>query len=225
MLEKKLFLSILGMSLLILVIALLIPGGKPPDSNPLLPWHIKIDASGTTKVFDLTLGQSTMEDARKIFRSDGKINIFVSTDNVTSIEAFFDHVVLSGLNANVILSLSLDPETLNAMYLRGVRQSELDNGAKKVSISSADMATAGKAVIQQITYLPSANLKGDVITKLFGKPDSIIKESPDVEHWLYPKMGLAIVLNEKGKEVFQYVNRARFDEVIKPLQEMKNPEK
>jgi hypothetical protein len=224
-LEKRLFLSILGASLLLLAIALLIPGGKPADTNPRLPWHIKLDASGTTKVFDLTLGQSTMGDALKIFGDDGKINIFVSPEKVTSIEAFFDHVVLSGLHADVILNLSLDPEKLNAMYLRGVRQSELDSGTKKVTISSADMATAENATIQQITYLPSANLESDVINKLFGKPDSIIKEESEVEHWLYPKMGLAIVLNPHGKEVFQYVKPARFAEVIKPLQEMKQPEK
>jgi hypothetical protein len=219
-LEKNIFLSVLGISMLVLVVALLIPYGKQSDTNPLLPWDIHIDENGNAKVFDLTLGKSTMAHASKMFHSEGKINIFVSPEKAISIEAFFNNVVISGLHANIILSLSLDQEILSGMYSRGARMTQLDDGAKKVTIASADMDTAANSVIQQITYLPKTNLEGDLIGKLFGQPDSIIKEDSGVEHWLYPKIGVDIVLNPNGKEVFQYVNPDRFDEVIKPLQEM-----
>lgn len=223
--EKKLFLSILGMSLVVLVVALLIPGGKSPDVKPLLPWNITIEPSGASKVFDLTLGRSTMEDARHTFHSEGKMNLFASQENAISIEAFFDRIAISGLKADVILNLSMDPKILSEMYSRGARMNQLGSGEKKVTMSTTDMATAANAVIQQITYVPATNLDGDLIMNLFGKPDSIVKEDSGVEHWLYPKTGLSIVLNPDGKEVLQYVNPDRFDQVIKPLQEMKKPKK
>lgn len=225
MLEKNIFLSVLGLSILALVIALLIPGGKAPDVNPNLPWNVDIEPSGASKVLGLTLGKSTMEDARQTFSLDGEINIFVSPENTISMEAYFDRIATSGIKADVILYLSMEPEILNAMYKRGARIMEMGNGEKKVNLSSADMVTAANAIIQRITYLPTANLDAELISSRFGTPNSIIKEESGIEHWLYPDIGLDLALNPDGKEIFQYINPARFDELLKPLQEMTTPEK
>jgi hypothetical protein len=116
------------------------------------------------------------------------------------------------------MNLDLDQKTREEMYQRGARISQPGDGTKKVSLSSADEGAIASAVIQQITYLPSAKLDGKLIEKLFGKPESIIQvKKSSIEHWLYPEIGLDILLDPDGKEVFQYVMPSRFDEVKEPL--------
>ncbi len=219
--DKKIALSVLGFALLAIAILFVIPTGKQPEKVRLLPWNVEILPNGATKVLGITLGQSTMEDARQIYQNDWEVNLFVSPDNKITVEGYFNRIFISGLKADLVMSLSLDKKTLSEMYQRGARISQLGNGTKKVNVSSADTNTITNAVIKRITYLPTANLDGELIENLFGKPDSIIKEESGIEHWLYPKIGLDIALNPDGKEIFQYVIPATFDEVMKPLMELK----
>ena len=216
--ERNTVLGVLGITVIALTIALLLPGGKPPETNPKLPWSIDTDTSGSSTVFDLTLGQSTLADARRVFGADGKTNIFLSPAKDISLEAYFDRLYISGIKADVVLSLFLDSEVLKAILDRGIRISELGDGSKKITLAPDDQATAASAIIERITYLPAAKLDAGLIKNRFGTPDSIIKENSGIEHWLYPKMGLDIALNPEGKEVFQYVRPDAFHEVIKPLQ-------
>ncbi len=162
-----------------------------------------------------------MDDARKVFRDDWEVNLFVSPENEISVEGYFNRLFISGLKADLVLSLLLDQKTKEEMFKRGARISQLGDGTKKVSLSSADTSNVATAIIQQLTYLPAANLEGELIEKIFGKPALIIKvEKSGVEHWLYPGIGLDILLDPNGKEVFQYVMPSRFDEVKRPLLEL-----
>lgn len=217
--DKKIILSVLGLALAALIILFFATSGRKPNPNPLLPWDVKIQPNGTTKVLGLTLGQSTMDDARKVLHDSGEINIFISKEAGMTLEGYFNRLFVSGLKADFVLSLSMDAKTLDAMFRRGTRISQLDRGVKKVDLSSEDMATAATAVIQRITYLPATDLDGELIGRLFGKPSSVLKEDSGIEHWLYPKIGLDVALNPDGKEVFQYVMPSSFDEVVKPLLE------
>ncbi len=216
--DRSTILAILGLTSIALIIAILAPGGKTPDPNPKLPWLIEIDPSGSSRVFGLTLGKSTLSHARSTLGSEGTANIFVSPNDKISLEAYFNRLYISGIKADMVLSLSLRPETLNAMYKRGIRISQLGGGSKKVTLAPEDMATVATAVIELITYLPAAKLDQELISNRFGKPHSVIREKSGIEHWLYPERGLDIALNPEGKEVFQYVNPARFNQVMEPLQ-------
>jgi hypothetical protein len=200
---------------------MLIPTGKPPQKD-LLPWEVKVLPNGSSKVFGITLGQSTMQQASDLFQDDWEVILFVSPDNNISVEGYFNRLIISGLKADFVMNLDLDKEIREKMYQRGTRISQLGDGTKKVSLSSSDMETVASAIIQQITYLPSANLEGKLIENLFGKPESIIKvEKSSVEHWLYPEVGLDILIDPNGKEVFQYVIPSKFSEVSEPLLELK----
>ncbi len=215
--DKKIAFSVLGFALLAIAILMLIPTGKKP-SKQLLPWAVEALPNGSSKVFDITLGQSKMQDAGQIFEDDWEVVLFVSPDKEISVEGYFNRLIVSGLKGDFVMNLALDPKTKEEMFQRGTRISQLGDGTKKVSLGSADMDVVATAVIQQITYLPSANLDGKLIENLFGKPESIIQvNKSSVEHWLYPKIGLDILLDPDGKEVFQYVMPSRFSEVKEPL--------
>ena len=216
-LDKKIAFSVLGFALLAIAVLMIIPTGKPP-SKQLLPWSVEVLPNGSSKIFGITLGQTTMQEAGKAFDDDWEVNMFISPDSKISVEGYFNRLIVSGLKADFVMNLALDQKTKDEMFHRGTRISQLGDGTKKVSLSSADMDIIAGAIIQQITYLPSANLNEELIDNLFGKPESIIKvEKSGIEHWLYPEIGLDILLDPNGKEVFQYVMPAKFDAAKKPL--------
>lgn len=217
--ERHTLLIVLAVTLLALAIAMLLPGGRPPDREPLLPWKIGLDPDGSTQVFGLTLGHSTLADARLQLQADATVNLFASPAGTYYLEAYFDRVSLSGLKANLVLSLDLPQPQAEAMFERGLRISQLGSGAKKVDLAAQDLDTVVHLPIRLITYLPVANLDEPLIRRRFGEPQRLIPE-PDSEtvHWLYPEQGLDIALDPQGPEVFQYLRPADFHEILAPLE-------
>ena len=56
-----------------------------------------------------------------------------------------------------------------------------------------------------------------MILERFGQPAERIRVGENLEHFLYPAKGLDVVLDSKGRELFQYVAPARFDALRAPL--------
>jgi len=221
-LERHILLIVLAVTLLTLTIALLLPGGRPPDREPLLPWKIGLAPDGSPHVFGLTLGHSTLTDARLQFHSQGTVNLFASPEGMHYLEAYFDRVSLSGLKANLVLSLDLPQPQAKGMLERGLRISQLGSGAKKVDLAPQDLKTVADLPIRLITYLPAAELDEPLIRRRFGEPQQRIPE-PDSEivHWLYPAQGLDIAINPQGPEIFQYLRPVDFDQILEPLERHK----
>jgi hypothetical protein len=218
--ERNIFLTVLIGSLLAVAIALMIPG-RTVDEDPKLPWKIEVDAEGNSTVFGLTLGQSTLSEARQILSDEGEIDLLVSEEGNKTVEAFFNGIFLSGLKADFVMTLDLDKDAVEGMSKRGVRISTLESGTKKTDLSQADLALAAKTPIMHITYLPKTDLDEERIRSLFGEAERIIKEPQSgISHWLYPSRGLDIAIDPNRKEVFQYVKPADFQMILTPLEEM-----
>jgi len=215
--KKPPLFALIGFILLLLGAALLLPGGRPPDPNPRLPWKIELDGAGGSRVFGLKLGQSTLADARSILGEQGVASLFQSPDGKRVIEAYFERIALSGLRADIILSLEVAPETMAAMFDRGARLSSLPSGVKKVTLADNDLISLAGAPIAHITYIPGADLDEPLLLGRFGEPARKAPEGEGVVHWLYPDKGLDIVVNREGREMFQYVAPARFHELAQPL--------
>jgi hypothetical protein len=217
-LERNILLTVLAAALLALAVALLLPGGRPPDREPLLPWDVRVVPDGSIQVFGLTLGRSPLSDARLQFRNQGEVNLFASPDGGYSLEAYFDGVSLSGLKADLVLTLDLQAEQARAMFERGLRISQLGSGGKKVDLAPRDLERAANLPIRHVTYLPTAALDGPLIQRRFGEPQRRVRE-PDsgIEHWLYPQRGLDIAVDPQGPEVFQYLPPREFHRILEPL--------
>ncbi len=216
--ERNIFSIVLIGSLLLLLVALLLPS-RTPDKNPKLPWDVKVDSAGNSTVFGLQLGKSTLADARLLLTDIGETSMLISKDGSRTIETFFKSIILSGLKADFVMTLDLKPEVIEAIYKRGTRLATLESGVKKVSLTSKDLAIVADAPIVHITYLPKADLNEEMIRPLFGDPEQEIKESASgINHWLYPSIGLDIAIDPQRKEVFQYVNPGDFQQIIEPLQ-------
>jgi hypothetical protein len=218
--DKKIFLWVLTLSLLGLVLAILLPGGRHTDPQPKLPWDIKLDGHGGSQVFGLTLGKSTLNDAREIFGSDGKISLFVSRDGQPALEAYFERVFLSGLRADIVLVLDADADLLQGLYDRGSRISRTTEITRKVDIAAADQVTVGGLPVGLIDYIPAADLDAELVTSRFGEPAEKIQQGDSgVTHWIYPERGLSIGINPDGKEMLQYVPPRRVDLLIHGLRQ------
>jgi len=200
--------------LLILAVVIMFPAGKNSPTAPTLPWDITINEAGLTEVFNLTLSQSTLSDAQNEFKKEAKISMFLSPEGNYTVEAYFKRLYISGIRADLILTLDIDQTVAAQMYDRGLRLSKLGSGEKKITLAHTDKSRAIATQISYITYLPAATLDAELIQDRFGKPDKRHTESSGMAHWLYPKKGLDIALNPEGKAVLQYTAPAQFDQII-----------
>lgn len=221
--ERKMVLGLVTVTLLAIAGAIIFPGGRPADVEPKLPWLVGVDEQGAVRVFDITLGKTTLAEARQAFEADGKVNLFATADHQLSVEAFFEDLYLSGLRADLVLTLGVDTPSAEAMFRRGLRISQLGSGSKKVSLHADDMEQVMGAPVMHITYSPAAALDAEVIEGRFGQPAQKISESAGPTHWLYPDKGLDIALDTEGQAVLQYVAIQDFDKLAAPLQDAQAP--
>jgi len=218
--ERKIFISVLGLSCLALAIGILGPTEltkSPVETEKHLPWNISL-VDGTTQVFGLKLGQSTMEDGLQGLKASAEVSMFVSEDDDHVVEAFFNDVNMMGLGAKIVLTADVSEDEMRAMYKRGLRIATMGSGTRKVTLSAEDLLRVRQAPIASITYLPKIHLEEDLVQKRFGQPSQRIKEKQgDAVHWLYPELGLDVTLSEKEKDVLQYLPPANFSTLLLPL--------
>ena len=213
--ERYAFLLVLVATLVALAIALLIPG-QPKEQAVHLPWQIEAGANGTSRVFGLTLGRSTLMEAKERFQEEAEVSLFATDEGERVVEAYFDQVTLSGIKAKVVIAVDLAPQELDGMYDRGIRIATLGSGIRKITLAPDDLGKAMRAPVASITYLPRIDLDPELVERRFGKPSERIREEEHaIEHWLYPEKGLDIALNEEKKDVLQYVAPSRFNKLVR----------
>lgn len=221
--EPRMFMWVLGGTLVALAVALFIIPAPQPDAPKHLPWQIE-QVNGTIRVFGVTLGETPLEQLERQLDEQAEISLFRSPEGNIDVEAYFDQVTLSGIRARLVIPVALTPGEAQAMYDRGVRVATLGSGERKVTLATEDAARVRRSPVAALTYLPKANLSPELVERRFGTPQAKIREpvsSEDaVEHWLYPERGLDVALHEDGKEVLQYVPPAEFEaRIVDPLRD------
>lgn len=213
--EKKIYWGIGGMSVLILVGAFLMPG-EPRRADD-LPWHIEHPTPDSVRVFGLTIGSSTPNEAELRFKEHAEPSLFKSPDNQLGAEMFFEQVDLAGLRSKIVLTVGASENELRQMYERGLRMSSTASG-KKITLTPDDIARLRSLPISGLTYMPGVRVEDALFLKRFGKPAQVIKETKSgATHWLYPESGLDITLGGSEKPLLQYVSPKEFDKLAKPL--------
>jgi len=223
--HKKITFGILVVGVLVIAVSLLTPvpvdkEGSSQD-HPMaqfLPWQIEPTVQGSIRVFGLTLGESTLQDAENLFHGGAKVSLFVSADGRHKVEAYFDKVILGGHSAQFVLVMALGQEQLATMFQRGARVSNLGDGRKKVTLTGEDLQTVFATPISSLAYLTRTRLDDELLRKRFGEPAQRIREAGNnTTHWLYPDLGLDVALNDEGRAVLQYVSPKDFSGLMEPL--------
>ena len=216
--DKKIILGVVALVAVAISILLMLPdnAAHTPDT---LPWKITHPTADTTRVFGITLGQTSLDEAAQAFKHEAEVEIslFKPTEGKMGIEAFFEEVNFNGLKAKIIMNIALPPDELQGMYQRGLRLNTTTSG-KRITLTADDLARVRKVPVTSLTYLPNVTLEEAIITKRFGEPAQRVKENKtNAIHWLYPQHGLDIVMGGKEKPLLQYLAPKDFELFVAPL--------
>lgn len=195
------------------------PDGDGVQAPPIqgLPWQIEILAEGNSRVFGLELGQSVLDAARERFGDGMKIGIVAAQGEAGALEAYYDTAMAGVILGRMILVASLDPETLARLRERSTQRDHMNDMTFRYVLAQDDLPIALRAPITAITFIPAADLDAETVLKRFGPPRERLRVNAHVEHFLYPDRGLDLLLDDKGKEVLQYVAPREFARLREPL--------
>ena len=182
-----------------------------------LPWQIELLPDGTSKVFGVTLGQSTLGEAREQLGDDMELAIIVVAADDHGLEMFYSHYTAGVFSGKLIVAADIGPDTLEQLLDRAVNAEYLESGARKFHVNPDDLPVAYQAAVKSITFIPGIALDEQTALKHFGTPAETIRRSDQVAHLLYPGKGLDLTINKNGKDVLQYVAPRSFAELRDPL--------
>jgi len=206
---------------LIIILVLAIYPFLGRDEEPVravgLPWQIDILPNGSTRVFGLTPGRTTLGQAVVLLGRDMELAVMVAEGETGSLEMFYSHYRSGLLSAKLVLGAELDAAAVKRMRGNAVRRDVLKSGTHKYVVSEQDHEAAFDAVIQSIAFIPATNLDHEMIINRFGEPEEVITMDNQVMHYLYPAKGLDVVLSEQAKDVLQYVAPDQFARLRQPL--------
>ncbi|WP_369417815.1 hypothetical protein [Leptothrix ochracea] len=199
-------------------------GGHNPDSKisrTSMPWEIEPVAGGGSRIFGLTLGQSTLGDAIDQLGESLQVAIITPLNTTaespengsppSALEAYMDPMRTQFLSGRLIISIQVSPEDLRTWRERSVQHHKSDTGAHLDTLSRDDLLNARRAMITGLTYIPGAKIDESIIQARFGNDGSKHQINPDLTEWYFPSKGLAISLNSKGRDLLQYVAPKDFD--------------
>ena len=216
---KRLLPLLILLLLILVLVPLLRDEQRPREPASGLPWQVETTPDGHTTVFGLTLGRSTFNEALERHGRDVELAIIADPGEDGALELFYSRFMAGMLSGRLILGTDLEPSRLRELRERAVSSRVLDSGARRFNLDPQDLPTAYSATIDTITFIPAADLDLEVVEHRFGTPAERLQLNRQVEHLLYPDIGLDLILNRDGKEVLQYVAPQRFDRLRDPLEQ------
>jgi len=170
-----------------------------------LPWQIDRLPDGNTRVFGITLGQTTFGEAIELLGKDMDLAIIAAPGETGSLEAYYSHYSAGPITGKLILVLDIAPDVLSTLR----EQAFHDGGTRRYHLHPDDLPAAYRSPVRVITFLPSFNLDEDIVQNRFGMPAEVIQVN-EQQHLLYPGKGLDLILNSDNRELLQYLEPQAF---------------
>ena len=213
---KIVLLAALGVALSGFFLAIMRPpGGQSSAPGQDLPWQIAASLDGAMlTVFGLTLGQSTVRDAVNKLGRRYELGVFQNPEGRLSLEAYFRDAVVGGLNVQMVLAARLPEDLLNALRTHAGAGKPTAGSGRRYPVTEADTPLALDAVVTAITYMPVVKFDAKLVRKRFGEPAERIA-AKDGMHWLYPALGLDLLLGDQGQALLQYVPPVEFEQRLR----------
>lgn len=193
---------------------------QPVSAIEGLPWQVDMLANGTSRVFGLELGRSTLDDARERFGDGMKVGIVAAQGEEGALEAYYDNVTAGVIVGKLILVAALDKTTLVGLRERATQKVHMNGATYRYLLSRDDLLQSLHAPIATIAFIPVTDLDAETVLKRFGLPQERLRINDQVEHFLYPDQGLDLILDDNGKEVLQYVAPRDFARLRGPLHDI-----
>lgn len=216
----KFALSIIALILAALIIPFFITGPGVQhggDPNVDLPWQISLDSAGHSSVFGLKPGVSKLSEVKARFGGEMELAIIAEPDEVGALEGYYPQVALGFVLAKVIATVDVPKEAISEMRERALKAKHMESMTRKITLHPDDVLGAEQLVVKALSVIPTVNLDEATIVQRFGEPSERIVVSPTRVHLLYEKFGLDVMVDEGGKELFQYVSPNQFASLRDPL--------
>lgn len=193
--------------------------GSPPAQRQeqALPWQIEALPDGGSRVFGLSLGHATLADARSRFGPDAQVALIVAPGETGAVEAYYESFSAGFVAGKLVLTVDTTPEMRAEMLKRANKAEYMESSTRRIELSDADLRNVAAMPVSAVVFIPSAQLDEQVVLQRFGQPAERLRASEHAEHFLYPALGLDLVLDAKGKELLQYVAPRDFARLRAPL--------
>ncbi|MFW2374711.1 MAG: hypothetical protein ACN4GM_16410 [Gammaproteobacteria bacterium] len=170
----------------------------PSDLNS-TPWEVSIINNENIRVFGITLGKTTIQDANQILASFPETRLIVDGSQAKLV-AVYDELIIGGFIASIELSYALDADTLKPLVDKYDIMMDKNYGFLDKDTEMALLST----VINGLIYRPSIDYDIDSILQRFGQADSEVKATDTLTQLNYPDLGLEIIIDSQGPDLFKY---------------------
>ncbi|GEM_PF-1240258 len=218
------FRGIVWIVLVVLLFLALIGFFLTPDRSQVqrfenLPWQIEVIAEDHTRVLGIELGQTTlMELARRLPVPD--IRLFVEPDGSRTVEAFYANARIPPFEANLVLVPALDEDGMAFIWEERTSERPMPSGARRYGLSDDALRKLGRTPAVEMSYIPRARWDATLLRERFGDPAGHLRIGDDQEYWLYPDVGLAIMVPiGRGRVLMHYVTMERWETVLDRLEQ------
>lgn len=176
-----------------------------------LPWDVKVLEDGRSEVFGVVLGETHLNALLERLRLFPGIALFEGANGDMRLEAYFGAVKLGPFEVNLIARLAMDDEGLSDVRTRAFNRKPMPSGAWRMELPDADVRRALELPMSEITYVPRARYDEATVRARFGEPSQVLPAGDERQYFLYPGIGLVILLASRGRDVLHYVAPAHFE--------------
>jgi hypothetical protein len=183
-----------------------------------LPWQVQVAPDGSSDVFGLRLGHSSLADLEQRFGDVLRVGLIVPHGQAPALEAFVDGYTAGFVSGKLVLALSAQPDWLLAARAQAPRNEVGEGGrSRRYELSTADLAAARTFTVVGLVFLPSARLDEATVLQRFGPAAERVTGPGGELQLLYPAMGVAVALPPaegdaaRDKAVIQYAAPRDFE--------------
>lgn len=188
-------------------------GKSDPQAVDNLPWDISKTEQGTTRVFHVELGKTTLRQAIELWHSFPELAVMQSRTNEFSLEAYFGKQRLGLFEAKLVAELVADQATLEKFSTEHIKREPQASGAWRLSVSESNVKRANDFLIKYLIYIPVVNYEPEVLRARFGEGAEIVKLTETVDAWFYADQHLAMLIDAKGGDMFYYSSLQDFPQL------------
>jgi hypothetical protein len=180
------------------------------------PWDIESRAGQGTRVFGLDLPGTTLADVRQRWGDDLRLALMATRGQPPALEAYVESVQAGGVAGRLLFTADAAPQDLQRWRDAAPKEEPVSADTRRITLTAAHRDEALRTPLLGIGFIPAAQLDSPMLRQRFGAPAQVISPpGQPLEHWLYPALGLAIVLDAKGRELLQYVAPADFERLLR----------
>lgn len=184
---------------------------KAPEEAADMPWHVTIHDARHSEVFGVVLNKTSLEQARQQFGQLDGIALFQNSEGLYNLEAYFGKLAMGPFSARLIANLDASQQELEKLAEHSVKRVKTEDGSYKWTLHDDKQMEQGVRKIKSLTYIPSySGMDSDYLKSRFGEPAARQAVDETTELWLYPQLGVRIMLDNDGKEMFEYTSPADF---------------